>query len=259
MNQNEYYTLPNAMAKLGVTYKTIRYYAEHELFANDESLVRFEGKKKWVSEKFIEKVRHNLETNSSRFKDPRTKDELIGEVERLNGLYNEATKKIEEFKTQLSEANTEIARLNDVANELFELGKRSDEKIKKAKKKIKELESEKPFEIEEGKRVEVFTDEEYSLFEQRLREWHNLHKEMRLKDEHFMSQLNTKDEMIAYARQQSEYHRQQADKQLEQMDKLLGYLKDRNLREAERAQIEAVEKRVIPRQDGYDPYGSTQR
>ena len=97
MNQNEYYTLPNAMVKLGVTYKTIRYYAEHELFANDESLVRFEGKKKWVSEKFIEKVRHNLETNSSRFKDPRTKDELIGEVERLNGLYNEATKKIEEF------------------------------------------------------------------------------------------------------------------------------------------------------------------
>ena len=114
MNQNEYYTLPNAMVKLGVTYKTIRYYAEHELFANDESLVRFEGKKKWVSEKFIEKVRHNLETNSSRFKDPRTKDELIGEVERLNGLYNEATKKIEEFKI----TTTTIARGISVGDEL---------------------------------------------------------------------------------------------------------------------------------------------
>ena len=31
------------------------------------------------------------------------------------------------------------------------------------------------------------------------------------------------------------------------------------MEKAERAQIEAVEKRVIPRQDGYDPYGSTQR
>ena len=108
MNQNEYYTLPNAMAKLGVTYKTIRYYAEHELFANDESLVRFEGKKKWVSEKFIEKVRHNLETNSSRFKDPRTKDELIGEVERLNGLYNEATKKYFINYSQGGELKTEL-------------------------------------------------------------------------------------------------------------------------------------------------------
>ena len=143
MNQNEYYTLPNAMAKLGVTYKTIRYYAEHELFANDESLVRFEGKKKWVSEKFIEKVRHNLETNSSRFKDPRTKDELIGEVERLNGLYNEATKKIDA------------------------------------------LENEDPYELAENERLEVFTNEEYALFEERLKEWATLQREIQLKDESF--------------------------------------------------------------------------
>ena len=259
MNQNEYYTLPNAMAKLGVTYKTIRYYAEHELFANDESLVRFEGKKKWVSEKFIEKVRHNLESNSSRFKDPRTKEELIREIERLNGLYNEATKKIEEFETQLSEANTEIARLNDVANELFELGKRSDEKIKKAKKKIKELESEVPYELAENERIEVFTNENYALFEQRLKEWATLQREIQLKDESFKVQLNSKEEIIEHYKHQFEYQRQLAERQLDQMDKLLGYLKDRNLREAERAQIEAVEKRVIPRQDGYDPYGSTQR
>lgn len=217
MNQNEYYTLPNAMAKLGVTYKTIRYYAEHELFANDESLVRLEGKKKWVSEKFIEKVRHNLETNSSRFKDPRTKEELIREVERLNVLYNEATKKIDA------------------------------------------LENEDPYELAENERLEVFTNEEYALFEERLKEWATLQREIQLKDESFKVQLNSKEEIIEHYKHQFEYQRQLAERQLDQMDKLLGYLKDRNLREAERAQIEAVEKRVIPRQDGYDPYGSTQR
>ena len=217
MNQNEYYTLPNAMAKLGVTYKTIRYYAEHELFANDESLVKYEGKKKWVSEKFIEKVRHNLETNSSRFRDPRTKEELIREIERLNGLYDEALKKIDA------------------------------------------LENEDPYELAENERLEVFTNEEYALFEERLKEWATLQREIQLKDESFKVQLNSKEEIIEHYKHQFEYQRQLAERQLDQMDKLLGYLKDRNLREAERAQIEAVEKRVIPRQDGYDPYGSTQR
>lgn len=273
MNQFKFYELPKASEMLGVSYKTIRYYAEHANFKDDPSLVMYSGSKKFVSDKFLEKVKYNMSINSTRFRDPRSKEQLI---EELDKALNTITKleqdsrsdgeRLNKLLEELTTTNKEIERLNGVHNEsvkklvkLNEALKEKSDKLRKAEKRIKKLESEDPFEIEEGKRVEVFTDEEYSVFEQRLREWHTLHKEMRLKDEHFMAQLNTKDEMIAYARQQSEYHRQQADKQLEQMDKLLGYLKDRNTREAERARIEAVEKNVIPRADGYDPYGSTQR
>jgi hypothetical protein len=133
------------------------------------------------------------------------------------------------------------------------------EELNEALKKIETLESEDPFEIEEGQRIEVFTDEEYAIFEQRLREWSTLQREIQLKDESFKTQLNSKDEVIDHYKNQFEYQRQLAERQLEQMDKLLDYLKDRNTREAERARIEAVEKNVIPRADGYDPYGSTQR
>jgi len=210
MNQFKFYDLPKASKMLGVSYKTIRYYAEHANFKDDPSLVMYSGSKKFVSDKFLEKVKYNISVNSTRFKDPRTKEQLIEEL-------NEALKKIET------------------------------------------LESEDPFEIEEGQRIEVFTDEEYAIFEQRLREWSTLQREIQLKDESFKAQLNSKDEVIDHYKNQFEYQRQLAERQLDQMDKLLGYLKDRNTREAERARIEAVEKNVIPRADGYDPYGSTQR
>jgi hypothetical protein len=133
------------------------------------------------------------------------------------------------------------------------------EELNKALERITELESEDPYELAENERLEVFTNEEYALFEERLKEWATLQREIQLKDESFKVQLNSKEEIIEHYKHQFEYQRQLAERQLDQMDKLLGYLKDRNLREAERAQIEAVEKRVIPRQDGYDPYGSTQR
>ena len=133
------------------------------------------------------------------------------------------------------------------------------EELNKALERITELESEDPYELAENERLEVFTNEEYALFEERLKEWATLQREIQLKDESFKVQLNSKEEIIEHYKHQFEYQRQLAERQLDQMDKLLGYLKDRNLREAERAQIEAVEKKVIPRQDGYDPYGSTQR
>jgi len=112
-------------------------------------------------------------------------------------------------------------------------------------------------ETEEGLRVEYFTDEEYALFETRLREWYSLRKEVELKDTHFIEMKASKDEIIEHYKGQFEYQRQLSDRQLQQMDKLLDHLKDRNLREAERSQIEAVEKKVIGRFD--DPYGSMER
>jgi hypothetical protein len=112
-------------------------------------------------------------------------------------------------------------------------------------------------EKEEGLRVEYFTDEEYALFETRLREWYSLRKEVELKDNHFIEMKASKDEIIKHYKGQFEYQRQLSDRQLQQMDKLLDHLKDRNLREAERSQIEAVEKKVIGRFD--DPYNSRTR
>jgi hypothetical protein len=112
-------------------------------------------------------------------------------------------------------------------------------------------------ETEEGLRVEYFTDEEYALFETRLREWYSLRKEVELKDTHFIEMKASKDEIIEHYKGQFEYQRQLSDRQLQQMDKLLDHLKDRNLREAERSQIEAVEKKVIGRFD--DPYNSRTR
>lgn len=246
------YSLKEASKVLGVTYRTIDYYK-----GVYESEVIKDGRIYFVTEAFLDKVRSNKKYLESReSSDPRTKTQLVTELD-------EAFKKIEALESRTDNVDDSIKKLEkkykSKFDELNKALKEKNDKLRKAEKRIKELESENPFEIEEGKRVEVFTDEEYSVFEQRLREWFSLQREIQLKDESFKAQLNSKDEVIDHYKNQFEYQRQLAERQLDQMDKLLGYLKDRNTREAERARIEAVEKNVIPRADGYDPYGSAQR
>jgi len=94
------------------------------------------------------------------------------------------------------------------------------------------------YQVNENERIEVFTDEEYKIFQERLIEWRLQRKELDLKDEHFEKELKGKDELIEHYKSQYDYQRKQSDKQLEQMQKLLELFAERN-------RIEAVEKKVI--------------
>ena len=220
------YTLKEAEQMLGVTYRTILYY--RDVYTSD---VTQDGRNYYVTDAFIEKVKNNKRIAGNKITDPRTKEQLISIIEDLETEVQLLTK----YKTDFELLETEVQLLNKYKTD-FEL---RDE------------------ETEEGLRVEYFTDEEYALFETRLREWYSLRKEVELKDTHFIEMKASKDEIIEHYKGQFEYQRQLSDRQLQQMDKLLDHLKDRNLREAERSQIEAVEKKVIGRFD--DPYNSRTR
>jgi len=237
------YTLKEAEQMLGVTYRTILYY--RDVYTSD---VTQDGRNYYVTDAFIEKVKNNKRIAGNKITDPRTKEQLISIIEDLETEVQLLTK----YKTDFELLETEVQLLTKYKTD-FELLETEVQLLNKYKTDF-ELRDE---ETEEGLRVEYFTDEEYALFETRLREWYSLRKEVELKDTHFIEMKASKDEIIEHYKGQFEYQRQLSDRQLQQMDKLLDHLKDRNLREAERSQIEAVEKKVIGRFD--DPYNSRTR
>jgi len=183
-----------------------------------------DGRSLFVSEEFVRKVILNLKNKENKVSDPRSKAELIEELKK---------------KPEVSLPDTEegiYEQISDLINKLKDLGNTDT--------------------------IEVFTEDEYEQFKDRLAEHRHLTDKVKTLEVHFEEVKASKDEVIAHYKNQFEYQRQLAEKQLNQMDMLLEYLKERNTREGERARIEAVEKKVIPREGGRfnnDPYGSMER
>ena len=89
----------------------------------------------------------------------------------------------------------------------------------------------------EGQKIEVFTFEEYAIFEKRLIEWRIQRKEIELRIEQNAELKEDK----TYLKARNEYLELSNNKILEQHEKLIEAI-------GQRARIEAVEKRVIPRE-----------
>ena len=220
------YTIKEASEIAGVSQRTIRYWMNYSAFYNE---IIIEGKKKYVTDKFIERlktVRKDIDAKSNVTSTSKTKKELLAEIEQLKK------------STGVNIPETEEA-IYDLISEL-----------------IYRLRA-----IGNTDKIEVFSEDEYNQFQDALREYKHLEKNIKQQEVYFEEIKASKDEIIEHYKNQFEYQRQLADKQLNQMDTLLNYLKQRGEREGERAYIEAVEKQVISREGSRfnDPYNSGSR
>ena len=83
--------MKEASELLGVTYRTIRYYKDNDVFKSE---VFQDGRDVQLTERFIELVKHNIETNrpNKNISDKKTKKEYREELEALNDKYKKAIK-----------------------------------------------------------------------------------------------------------------------------------------------------------------------
>jgi hypothetical protein len=180
------YTFKEAIDLIGngATYRTVNYYKD--IYVND--VYKVEGRY-FVSDGFINKVIKNRLTVKKTISEPRTKQDLLNEIEILKEV-------IADYEN----------------SEVFE-------------------------KAQEGLRVEVFSQDEYNLFNERLIEWRIQRKEIEMTRVHFETVKDERD----FIKLQLDYFKQSNDKILHQHEKLIELIGQRN-------RIEAVEKGVVPKE-----------
>ena len=182
------YTIKEASEIAGVSQRTIRYWMNYSAFYSE---IIIEGKKKYVTDKFIERlktVRKDIDAKSNVTSTSKTKKELLAEIEQLKK------------STGVNIPDTEEA-IYDLISEL-----------------IYRLRA-----IGNTDKIEVFSEDEYNQFQDALREYKHLEKNIKQQEVYFEEIKASKDEIIEHYKNQFEYQRQLADKQLNQMDTLLNY------------------------------------
>ena len=175
----------------GATYRTINYYKG--IYSSDVVKI---GTNYFVNESFIQKVKKNRLNNRKTISEPRTKEQLLKELD-------DKQKEIDALKTTIAEY--ENSEVYEKANEGF--------------------------------RVELFTQEEYSIFEERLIQWRLQRQEIESTRVHFESLKDEKD----FIKGQLEYFKNSNDKILQQHQNLIEIIGQRN-------RIEAVEKGAISKE-----------
>ena len=236
------YTFKEAIDLIGngATYRTVNYYKD--IYVND--VYKVEGRY-FVSDAFINKVIKNRLTVKKTISEPRTKTELLKEIDDLRLLFLESVSETNELTILIGGLNIEIDELKSGSLELL---KRIEHKekdiillenaIKELKETISDYENSEVFDkANEGMRVEVFSQDEYNLFSERLTEWRIQRKEIEMTRVHFETIKDERD----FIKLQLEYFKQSNDKILTQHQNLIDGLRERN-------KIEAVEKGVIPKQ-----------
>jgi hypothetical protein len=101
------------------------------------------------------------------------------------------------------------------------------------------------YEIEDNEVIEVFTKDEYKLFEARLIEWRYQQKEIEQKALEIQDIKTTAKEDIAYYKNLFEYQRKQSDRILEMHEKLIVTIGEQTQSSIQRNHIEAKDKKYL--------------
>ena len=97
-----------------------------------------------------------------------------------------------------------------------------DIEIEALKKEITELKEElSTYEITENERIEVFTNEEYNLFQERLIEWRTQQKDSEHQQELFDAKILTLEQSAEHYKNSYYYQRKQNEKFINMHEKLL--------------------------------------
>jgi len=140
----------------------------------------------------------------------------------------------------------EILTSNEPTNEPRTNGSQLDIEVESLKAKIKDLEAElQQYEIAENERIEVFTNENYILFETRLKEWHTQRQEIEHQEQIFNAEKKSLNELYEHYKSQFHYQQKQNEKVLEMHQKLIDVIGEQNKISIQRQIIEAKEKDVI--------------
>lgn len=101
------------------------------------------------------------------------------------------------------------------------------------------------FNIAENERIEVFTNDDYMLFEKRLNDWKTQRLELEHQEQLFNIEKKTLNELHDHYKTQFEYQKTQSTKILEMHQKLLDTITQQNKLAIQRNIIEAADKDVI--------------
>ena len=120
------------------------------------------------------------------------------------------------------------------------------DKIKALENEIQELKAElSVYEIGEGERLEVFTEDDYKLFETRLLEWRYQQKELEQKAIEIQEVKNDAKENVAHYKNLFEYQRKQSDRILEMHERLIVTIGEQTQSSIQRNHIEAKDKNYL--------------
>ena len=101
------------------------------------------------------------------------------------------------------------------------------------------------YEITENERIEVFTNEEYQVFEQRLTEWRTLQKDIEHQQELFKAKEEGSEQVIEHYKKQFEYQKEQSTRILEIHERLIQAVDKQNNIILQKPVMEAVDKDII--------------
>jgi len=224
----------------GATYRTVNYYKD--IYVND--VIKIDGRY-FVTQDFINKVIKNRENAKKTISEPRTKTELLKEIDELRLLFLESVLETKELTILIGGLNIEIEELKKGNLEFFKVIEHKEKDIILLENAIQELKeivldyenSEVYEKANDGFRVEVFSIDEYNLFSERLIQWRLQRQEIESTKVHFESLKDERD----FIKGQLEYFKSSNDKILQQHQNLIEIIGQRN-------RIEAVEKGAIPKE-----------
>lgn len=144
---------------------------------------------------------------------------------------------IEKWKTKIKSNEPQTNQTNEPIKEVrrneLNLIKSLEEQIVVLQYEKEELKEElQQYEIGENERLEVFTKENYLIFETRLREWQSLQININHKEQLFQAETKGLNEMIEHYKNQFEYQKAQSDRILDIHEKLIRSVQQRNFIEA---------------------------
>ena len=117
---------------------------------------------------------------------------------------------------------------------------------KALKEIIKDLKAQlKSFEVNDNERIEVFTNESYEIFENRLKEWHTLQTDIKHQEEVFNLKIKGADDRADHYEKQFEYQRKQSERILEMHQKLIQTIGEQTQNSIQRNHIEAKDKKYL--------------
>ena len=170
-----------------------------------------------------------------------TKRCFKSKVRKINNRYSIENTHIEQWKKDIQKNLLKEPVLGFVGT-----GTQVDIEVESLKEHIKKLEEElQQYEVNENERIEVFTNEEYSLFETRLKEWQLQRQELEHQEQIFKIEQKSTKEILEHYKNQFEYQKKQNDKILDMHQKLLDTIENQNKLAIQRNIIEASEKDVI--------------